>query len=74
MAMAPALADDEHYYDCPSCEERGHRYEVREIARDRFGRMLYQCGNCGAQITESLLRTAHRWRLMHNSGTPLRLS
>lgn len=59
------MRNDPRYYDCPSCERSGWHSPVREISRDRFGRILYKCTDCGAQVTESLLRTAHRWRLMH---------
>ena len=55
--------DDPHYYDCRSCEQSGWHSQVREIFRDGFGRTLYT--DCGAQVIESLLQTAHRWRLMH---------
>jgi transposase-like protein len=56
--------DDQHFYTCPSCEQSGWPSQLREISRDGFGRTLYKCEDCGAQVTESLLRTAHRWRLM----------
>ncbi len=58
--------DDPHYYDCPSCEWSGWRSRVRAICRDGFGRMLYKCGDCDAHVTESALRTAYRWRLIHS--------
>lgn len=57
--------NDVHYYDCPSCEQSGWHSQVREISRDGFGRILYKCEDCGAQVTESVLRTAQRWRLVH---------